>query len=118
MRDCICQVCRSAGAEVLFARWRGGECELVPLCRECVRERALLLTGHTVDVSSVFETFAELSKGDSRMQCEICGMSLVEIIAEGRPGCPNCYVHHGSVLMKLVESMQGHRNHVGKTPLE
>lgn len=118
VKDCVCQVCRSTSAEVVFARWRGGEPDFVPLCRECARERALLLTGHTVDVGGVFETIAESSKGDSTTRCEVCGMSLAEIIAKGRPGCANCYVRHGSVLMRLVENTQGHKNHVGKTPPE
>lgn len=51
------------------------------------------------------------------IRCGGCGLSLAEIQARGRLGCPTCYMTYRNELYRFIPTVQsGARRHYGKVP--
>lgn len=119
MKNRTCELCGTKKAEVLLVRAREGKIEHIALCSECVDERSRALACYCLDLRNVLEAVEETKYADRPKEgCKVCGAVISEITDVGRPGCPNCYDHFTTALMKLIADIQKHTCHVGKTPVE
>jgi protein-arginine kinase activator protein McsA len=49
--------------------------------------------------------------------CPTCGLTIADLQAKGRFGCPFCYIHFNGMIIDVVDIAQkGAKKHVGKTP--
>jgi protein arginine kinase activator len=80
----------------------GGKTQVFEVCEDCLH----------ANMKKVIEIPQEAN------DCEMCGMSLGDLLKSTRVGCPNCYNHFDKTIQHVVASAQGSANlsHVGAAP--
>jgi len=87
------------------------------VCSECASERARLYSGAGLDLERVVARLERnaVAAGPS-YECRMCGTTLADIIADGRPGCCVCYARFAGEVEQAIRAAQGKTSHVGKAP--
>jgi protein arginine kinase activator len=80
----------------------GGKTQVFEVCEDCLHS----------NMKKTIEIPQEAN------DCEMCGMSLGDLLKSTRIGCPNCYDHFEKTIQHVVASAQGSANlkHVGPAP--
>lgn len=111
----LCEICSCRPAKVVVLRRRHEDLDRTFVCPECASERARLYTRTDFDFERV------LARVDPRAKtrvpaysCRFCGTTLADIIADGRPGCRECYSRFAGEIEQAIETAQGHSRHTGK----
>ncbi len=137
----ICERCRKKKASVIHREARSGRLFVRHLCAECTE--ILEATGELCDISAVLPPYmapmiedeggclpfflppGDLSAGGSEgmgkvkgtaVKCPLCGMNAAELVAAGRPGCPQCYAVFSELLASALLTLRGEGIHKGRLP--
>jgi protein-arginine kinase activator protein McsA len=80
----------------------GGKTQVFEVCEDCLHS----------NMKKIIEIPQEAN------DCEMCGMSLSDLLKSTQVGCPNCYTHFEKTIQHVVASAQGSANlsHVGIVP--
>lgn len=88
------------------------------VCSECAGERTKLYAGTDFDFGRVMTRVEEESQASRPgYGCRVCGCTIADIIADGRPGCCGCYSRFSDEIKISIKAAQGHNRHLGKAPL-
>ncbi|MGI6296604.1 MAG: hypothetical protein ACOX3G_11005 [Armatimonadota bacterium] len=88
------------------------------VCSECASERAKLYAGTGFDFERVMTRVEEETLADKPgYGCRVCGCTIADIIADGRPGCCGCYSRFSDEIRRSIKRAQGQARHLGKAPL-
>jgi protein-arginine kinase activator protein McsA len=82
----------------------GGKTQVFEVCEDCLHS----------NMKKIIEVPQEAN------DCEMCGMSLNDLLKSTRVGCPNCYFHFGKTICHIVASAQNSASnikHVGSVPM-
>lgn len=124
-----CERCKENEADVTVTETVNGRTQKKYLCSRCAAEAELIdpaifgdfLNSGVGLISSLMGnmfksagTAADRSGTDKR--CDLCGMSLQELMREGRAGCPRCYGTFERELERTVGKLHGDTVHKGKVP--
>lgn len=87
------------------------------VCPECAGERARLYAAG-VDFDRIITRMERgpLNGDSAAYSCRLCGTSLAEVIADGRPGCCLCYIRFADEIEQAAKRAHDHTRHVGKAP--
>lgn len=101
---------------MVILRRRGDDVHRTLVCHECGGERARLYANANLDLGGILARLdVENSRGrSSSSACGLCGATLADIVADGRPGCCACYTRFESEIERAVREAQGATHHVGK----
>ena len=113
-----CEICNRRGAKVAYLRRKDGDVGPMHVCSDCARDVLRLHVCPQVDLERVFsEIERNYSTGKSpAYSCRLCGSTLAQIVADGKPGCCMCYLRFAGEIEQAVGLAQGRTRHVGKTP--
>ncbi len=117
MTDALCEFCSSRPAKVVVLRRRHEDVSRTFVCPQCASERARLYARTDFDFERVLARTDDRTK--QRMpaySCQFCGTTLADIIADGKPGCCECYRRFAGEIEQAITSAQEHERHIGKAP--
>lgn len=118
IENLLCEVCSSRPARLIVLRRRHGDLRRTHVCSGCANEHARLFTNSQLDLERVLN-YLEKKPGmgtAAASGCRNCGMTLADIIVDGRPGCCLCYSRFGEEIGDAIKDAQGYIQHVGKAP--
>lgn len=117
-----CEVC-GKNATFFFKQTKNGYTVEKALCSECAAKQGLS------DPSDLFDAIHDDFFGGllgsfvnkepklvSARSCNVCGMTLGELLNGGKVGCANCYTVFERSLTPTVIKLHGNVAHCGKTP--
>jgi protein arginine kinase activator len=115
-----CSRC-SKPATLHITELKGGDVHALHLCESCAHEYLTHVdVGQADDEAEEFlkppKPGEEESDEVSQLVCPGCGISFKEFRAQGRLGCPQCYVVFETELLPLLENIHGETQHTGKVP--
>ncbi len=126
----ICERCKKKKVSVIHRCVRSGRVQLQHLCTSC--SEILEATGELEEISAALPPYTapmmEEEGGcfpffltpnachDSQGTCSGCGMSLEELLSEGRTGCAQCYTVFAGTIRKAVRAMHQNATHAGRLP--
>lgn len=123
----LCDVCHAKPAKVFLTEIVNGQKREQHLCEDCAQENPILQfkdkLGKDLSISDILSgilsNYAKnLAPANAKdVVCERCGMSLSQMIAKGRLGCPECYNAFAEVIDKNLKTVQGAIAHQGKEPM-
>jgi len=118
----ICQHCNNHPATTHIKRVVNGHAEEFHLCKHCAGESGLFDSdaGFGFALSDLFSGFLGSSVGLTPAvqspRCNLCGVSLSEIVKSSRLGCAQCYETFYAQLKPTLQRIHGALEHTGKTP--
>lgn len=90
------------------------------LCEACAQSVGLphspVQNKTMADIWKLLQISAQKARKRKALTCPHCKMTLEELRARGRLGCPKDYEIFGEYLGELLERMHGAREHVGRLP--
>lgn len=123
----LCDVCHAKPAKVFLTEIVNGQKREQHLCEDCAQDNPILQfkdkLGKDLSIgdilSGILSNYAKnLAPANAKdVVCERCGMSLSQMIAKGRLGCPECYNAFAEVIDKNLKTVQGAIAHQGKEPM-
>lgn len=123
----LCEVCGKAPATFFFRQTKNGHTVEKNLCSECAGKQGLVPDGFfplgTDGTDDFFGNFLgsflnEKPKVVANETCPKCGMTLSELLHNGKVGCDNCYTVFRSALMPTIAKIHGNVRHCGSRPPE
>ena len=120
IENLLCEICSSRPARLIVLRRRHGDVRRTFVCSECSNERSRLYTNSQLDLERVLIHLEKKPNVDNSvvLGCKNCGMTLADIIVDGKPGCCLCYARFSVEIGSAIEEAQGHSHHTGKAPEE
>lgn len=116
-----CRRC-SKPATLHITEIHDGHAVAVHLCETCAHEYLENEGGEEVsnpaaELAAKLEALVSDDDEESQACCSNCGISFSEFRAQGRLGCPNCYIDFRQDLLPLLENIHEEAVHQGKRPL-
>jgi len=112
-----CDKCNKKKTTVIYHENLGGRARTLHLCADCARE--MEQAGELEDMSAAFAAFSSpmlgvtdrpkrsyhtvIPKGTDERACSACGITVREIVQNGRVGCAACYECLDDVLRQIYE---------------
>jgi len=113
----LCELCCSRPAKVVVLRRRLEDTHRTFVCPQCANERARLYARTDFDFERVIARVDDRATDrHPAYSCHFCGTTLADIIADGRPGCCECYTRFAGEIEQAIETAQDHSRHTGKAP--
>jgi len=111
----LCDECKNNPATIHFMTIVNGAKEEKRLCAECAKKLGA-------------NSFMPFSLGDvlpstlssvrhSGRVCPTCGTTLHDISRSGLLGCPDCYEQLKDSVLPMVQRVQNHTRHTGRSPV-
>ena len=119
-----CQKCNQHEANTHITQVINGAKTEMFLCHQCANENQELFSFASPfenDFENIFGGFMQTphigkSIPSSAKKCNVCGISLPEILNSGRPGCSNCYSVFSEYFARPLKQIHGNLHHSGKIP--
>jgi protein arginine kinase activator len=116
-----CRRC-SKPATLHITEIHDGHAVAVHLCETCAHEYLENegeeeVSNPAAELAAKLEALVSDDDEESQACCSNCGISFAEFRAQGRLGCPNCYVDFRQDLLPLLENIHEEAVHQGKRPL-
>jgi protein-arginine kinase activator protein McsA len=118
-QDITCETCLSRPAKMIVLRRRFDDEHRTFVCSECAAERSKAVVNGCINIDrfvSGMERKAE-STEFSAYSCRLCGTTIADIVADGKPGCCVCYSRFSGEVELAVDKVQGCTRHIGKSPV-
>jgi protein arginine kinase activator len=116
----VCEKCKKKEGLVLFTEVRDKKKIQMCLCEECAQNQSQCIEkpSFSYSIKSVLSQFLEMisSQSEKTLQCSKCGMTYQQFQKKSRLGCEEDYVIFEEMLTKILESIHGASQHIGKTP--
>lgn len=119
----MCDECGIRPANIRLTTIVNGEKKERNLCSEClsknqrIRNDFSTLSGHLNNLLDVLKPSNVRPEEDvPEIECPRCGVTYERFRKEGMVGCAGCYDAFREPLQKMMNSMHGHIQHVGRTP--
>ncbi len=122
----LCENCGKNKATYFFKQTKNGITTEKNLCAECAKTNAPDPKKYFYQIEesipgdlfggllgSFFDTKPIITRKES---CTSCGMTLGELLQNGKVGCAQCYDIFREALMPTVKKLHGNTLHSGKTP--
>lgn len=114
----LCDECKRYEATYHSIKKINGVTTEKHLCANCQKKyggfQSIKMSG-LGDFFSGFAGFLEEPKHEELL-CSKCGCSADEFLRTGFVGCSSCYKELSSVILPVIQKMQGDIQHVGKVP--
>lgn len=120
----LCEQCEKRPATVHWTQIVNGDKSETHLCQVCAGEESEfeMILEPSFSIHDLLSGF--FSHGPSRrlrnefkqQQCSFCGQTYRDVAQTGLLGCPQCYDTFQPALDPLVQRIQGHNQHRGRTP--
>ena len=113
----LCEICSCRPAKMMVLRRRHEDVNRAFVCPECANERARLYARTDFDFERVIARVDNRANNrEPAYSCQFCGTTLADIIADGKPGCCECYKRFAGEIEQAIMSAQDHSQHTGKAP--
>lgn len=123
-----CELCNQNEATILAIRISNGIPQEIHICEECAYQNG---DSNNFAIPISFQDFFQaivnminvdnncdynkITKEESELKCEVCGMTYSEFKNVGKLGCDNCYKTFKE-LDSLLKNIHGNTHHLGKVP--
>ncbi len=115
--DRPCEICSSRPAKLMIVRRRQEDMCRTYVCHECAQEQSRLYTKASVDLQRMvvqLDGMPDASRATRNFGCRLCGATLADVVADGRPGCCLCYSCYAEDMEQAISHAQGSTRHIGK----
>ena len=119
----ICEVC-GKNATFFFKQTKNGYTAEKALCSECAAKQGFSDPGSIFDAlqddffGGLLGSFVNKEpKLVSTKSCDVCGMTISELLNGGKVGCANCYRTFERSLLPTISKIHGNVAHNGKIPV-
>ncbi len=108
-----CEICKVNKAIIHITEIENGNYKEIHLCQQCAENN---------EISKVGEGFVQfmvgpISKDISKLKCNFCGSTLLDLSKKRLLGCPNDYEIFRSVIVPIIEKVHSTKRHKGKKPI-
>ena len=122
-----CQKCNKNEANTHITKIINGVKTELYLCSQCA-EQSGEMTDFSLGFDKEFENFfsgffggKQLGEGlnmgvPEKNKCPLCGISLNEVLKQGKLGCSGCYKTFAEHLLRPLKQIHGNVRHAGKIP--
>ncbi len=117
----ICEKCHKNLATMRYAEVIDGKVSELKLCADCFKKLqnevsvGFEIAGSAPSPHRITERqAAALSKPLESDQCQVCGITLREVLETGHVGCAACYEHLREKLEVFLNEIHGSLKHCGK----
>lgn len=125
----ICPFCHDNEATIHYTEVINGKITKVDICEKCAKIKGIdvslpfsfsdVLTALSSALSGENTAYAQaqaiLPKGPT---CDVCGVTLKDIVSQGRLGCAKCYEIFQEQIEQIVKTIQKAPTHNGKIPAQ
>jgi len=121
-----CDRCNKNEATITYTETVMGNSTKYNLCAECAAKMnpgaaigSIFGTGASLIESLIGNMFANENVARTAApskKCDLCGITLAELMKEGKAGCPRCYSTFEGELERTVAKLHGSTAHRGKVP--
>lgn len=124
----LCDICKKNEASVHITKIVNGEKEELNICDNCAKDVEGFDFVKDMNFISPF-SFQNILSGimnyanktpkefqDKNLVCKNCGMTYSEFKEKGLLGCSECYKNFSSIIMPVIQRVQGNAEHIGKIP--
>jgi protein arginine kinase activator len=120
-----CTLCKKNDATIHYTEVINNKMQKIHLCEACARDKGInielpfsfsdIMSALTQGLQSLQADVDEY-KSAAATACPTCGLTLKQLVKQGRLGCAQCYEVFDSTLRDIVHSVQKAPQHVGKRP--
>jgi protein arginine kinase activator len=120
-----CSLCKKNDATIHYTEVVDNAMRKIHLCEACAREKGInielpfsfsdIMSALTQGLQSL-QAGGEEEPGAPTLACPLCGLTLKQLVKQGRLGCQQCYEVFDRALRDIVRSVQKAPQHVGKQP--
>ncbi len=122
-----CQKCNKRDANTHITKIINGVKTELYLCSQCAEQSGELADfglGFDKEFDNFFSGFfggGQLGESMNRSlsgqnTCSLCGISLNEVMKQGKLGCSDCYKSFAEHLLRPLKQIHGNTRHTGKIP--
>lgn len=121
----LCENCKNKQATFFYKQTKNGYTIEKNLCSSCAASMGLGINTQfskgNIFADDIFGEFLggfiqPKSQIVASENCPVCGMSLSELLHNGRVGCKECYTVFRKTLMPTISKIHGNVVHSGKRP--
>ena len=125
----LCEKCGKNTAQFYYSENVNGESKKLALCKRCASEINFLenhifpdpFKGYTLlnpfgDLKKFENAVSGSVKKTEETKCDLCGLTMRQILKEGKAGCPRCYETFSDELGRVVSGIHGNTHHKGRVP--
>lgn len=120
-----CSLCKKKDATIHYTEVVDNALQKIHLCEACAAEKGInieLPFSFSDIMSALTQGLQALQAGGEQapatptLACPLCGLTLAQLVKQGRLGCQQCYTVFDRALRDIVRSVQKTPQHVGKHP--
>jgi len=120
-----CSLCKKKEATIHYTEVVDNALQKIHLCEACAHEKGInielpfsfsdIMSALSQGLQSL-QAGGEEESGAPTITCPLCGLTLKQLVKQGRLGCQQCYEVFERALRDIVRSVQKAPQHVGKHP--
>lgn len=108
-----CEICKVNKAIIHVTEIENGNFKEFHICQQCAENN---------EISKLGEGFVQLTVGPfpkelSKLKCNFCGSSLLDLSKKRLLGCANDYEIFRKIIVPIVEKVHSAKRHKGKRPV-
>ncbi len=110
----ICSNCKGNNASFFYTQKINGIEKSVALCKSCA-EKMNIVSPLSPLFASFLDKKTKTVNKNTEKRCNLCALTINDIVAMGKVGCPECYNTFKDELENTIRSIHGSAKHVGLT---